>query len=349
MDKAAVMIPVILVTGFLGSGKTTLINRLIAHFSGRVGRLAVMINEFASIGIDGALVPPGDYVKIELNKGSIFCSCMRSDFIGELKKLALDVKPDLLLIEATGIARVDDLYGMMRLDGLDSLIHIQKNICVVDARNFFKVEQTLEASGIQVDYADVLILNKIDQADDELVDRTLKLLAKHNDRAPVYHALFGDIPPELVFTEGTTNLLTTEGTQKIRTTENTEKAEGRNARTAGRVGQFDPLRVPDFHSCSLKLDGVFNREKWRALQDFFSELGVLRAKGIIRFPEGLRYFEIINGEYSEKDVPPAFVGRQQSIFTFVARQKFSIEFTARIKACSGVIELKSTNSLLVRH
>ncbi|MDX9958663.1 MAG: GTP-binding protein, partial [Spirochaetia bacterium] len=129
MDQAAVMIPVILVTGFLGSGKTTLVNNLIDHFSGRVERLAVMINEFASIGIDGALVPPGDYVKIELNKGSIFCSCMRTDFIAELKKLALDVRPDLLLIEATGIARVDDLYGMMSQDGLDTLIRIQKNIC----------------------------------------------------------------------------------------------------------------------------------------------------------------------------------------------------------------------------
>jgi G3E family GTPase len=329
MDKAAVMIPVILVTGFLGAGKTTVINRLITHFAGRVGQLAVMINEFASIGIDGALVPPGDYVKIELNKGSIFCSCMRSDFIAELKKLALDVKPDLLLIEATGIARVDDLYGMMSQDGLDSLIRIQKNICVVDARNFFKVEQTLEASGIQVDYADAIILNKIDQADDDLVGKTLKLIAKHNHHAPVYHTLFGDISPELVFTECM------------------DCTEGQMTKTTVRAGQFDPLRVPEFHSCSLKLDGVFNKGEWAVLSDSLAEAGVLRAKGIIRFPDGLRYFEIVNGEYSEKEVPPAFAGRQQSIFTFVAREKFSTGFTASIKACAGGVVLGSSNLKLV--
>ena len=328
------MIPVILVTGFLGAGKTTVINRLIDHFSGRVGRLAVMINEFASIGIDGALVPPGDYVKIELNKGSIFCSCMRTDFIAELKKLALDVRPDLLLIEATGIARVDDLYGMMSQDGLDKLIRIQKNICVVDARNFFKVEQTLEASGIQVAYADTIILNKIDQADDELVDRTLKLIAKHNERAPVYHTLFGAISPELVFTEGAEEILTTEGT------EYTEMEEGRKSKASEISGQFDPSRAPEFHSCSLKVDGVFNKEKWSALTGSCAEAGVLRAKGIIRFPEGLRYFEIINGEYSEKDVPPVFAGRQQSILTFVARDKFSTSFMDGIKACAGMMVLK---------
>ena len=342
MAEAAVMIPVILVGGFLGAGKTTVINRLIDHFSGRVGRLAVMINEFASIGIDGALVPPGDYVKIELNKGSIFCSCMRSDFIAELKKLALDVRPDLLLIEATGIARVDDLYGMMSQDGLDALIRIQKNICVVDARNFFKVEQTLEASGIQVAYADTIILNKIDQADDDLVARTLKLIAKHNDHAPVYHTLFGDISPELVFTEATAVTESRAGSAAA------EGTEGWKSKPSGISGQFDPLRPPGFFSFSLKLGGVFNREKWTALTDSLVEAGVLRAKGIIRFPDGLRYFEIINGGYSEKEVPPAFAGRQQSILTFVARKKFSATVTDQIKACAGGMVLKPACTKLVR-
>ncbi len=60
--------------------------------------------------------------KIELNRGSIFCACIRTDFTAELKRLATDVKPDLLLIEATGIARVDDLYAMMSQDGLDRLL-----------------------------------------------------------------------------------------------------------------------------------------------------------------------------------------------------------------------------------
>lgn len=315
------MIPVILVTGFLGAGKTTVINRLISHFSGRVARLAVMINEFASIGIDGALVPPGDYVKIELNKGSIFCSCMRTDFIAELKKLALDVQPDLLLIEATGIARVDDLYGMMSLDGLHTLIRIQKNICVVDARNFFKVEQTLEASGIQVAYADAVILNKIDMADDELVGRTLQLIAKHNSIAPVYHALYGDFSPELVF-NGNTNSPTAKANMNPPT--------------------FDEKRPADFHSCSLKLEGIIDRPAW---QEFIASLpgdSILRAKGILRFSMGSRYYEIINGEYYEKEVPPALAGRRQSIFTFVGRDPFPAGFSERLRGCAKTVALQPT-------
>jgi len=313
------MIPVILVTGFLGAGKTTVINRLIAHFSGRVARLAVMINEFASIGIDGALVAPGDYVKIELNKGSIFCSCMRSDFIAELKKLAIDVQPDLLLIEATGIARVDDLYGMMRLDGLDTLIRLQKNICVVDAKNFFKVEQTLEAAGVQVEYADTIILNKIDQAEDGLVDRTLKLIAHHNDTAPVYHALFGDFSPELVFAGSLA-----------------EQPESVEKITPG----FDHKRASEFFSCSLKLDGIINADAWKVFIASLPDTMILRAKGIIRFPGGLRYYEIINGEYSEKEVPPLLAARQQSIFTFVSHDQFPADFLDRLRACATVVTIK---------
>ncbi|MFH2113189.1 MAG: hypothetical protein ABIJ86_01615, partial [Spirochaetota bacterium] len=92
---------------------------------------------------------------------------------------------------------------------------------------------------------------------------------------------------------------------------------------------------------SLKLDGVFNRDEWQALIDSLAGAGVLRAKGIIRFPAGLRYFELISGEYSEKEVPLSLAGRQQSIFTFVARDKFSTAFTDQIKACAGGMVLKS--------
>ena len=81
-----------------------------------------MVNEFGTIGVDAALVKEGDFYKIELNKGSIFCICMRTDFITEVKKIAEEIKPDILLIEATGIARVDDMYAMLKADDLDTMI-----------------------------------------------------------------------------------------------------------------------------------------------------------------------------------------------------------------------------------
>ena len=93
------MIPTILLTGFLGSGKTTLLNRLIDHYKSK--RTVLLINEFGKVGIDGELLVEGNYEKIELNKGSLFCICVRTDFIFEVETIATQIKPELLIIEAT--------------------------------------------------------------------------------------------------------------------------------------------------------------------------------------------------------------------------------------------------------
>ena len=317
MDQDAVVtaaaIPTVLVTGFLGAGKTTVINRLITHigsqWSERPGRLAVMINEFASIGIDGALVPDAvaslgeGYVKIELNRGSIFCACMRTDFIAELRNLVTSVRPDMLLVEATGIARVDDLYRMMRQDRLDALIRIVRTICVADAVNFHKVAQTLEAVGIQARYADTFILNKVDRADASLLELTERLLRQYNAAAPIYRAVRGDVPLDEVLGSGT----------------------GAGAAAGGRVaaGADDSAPIasePDYHSASMQFSGVFDRAKWAALLGALGPARLLRAKGVIVYADGPRYFEVVNGEYSETEAPASLAQKGVSIFTFVAEE-----------------------------
>ena len=82
------MIPLTLITGFLGAGKTTFLRHLLAYRVKAVPgapyaprRLGVIVNEFAELGLDGVQLPEGDYRKWELNRGSIFCICMRTDFI----------------------------------------------------------------------------------------------------------------------------------------------------------------------------------------------------------------------------------------------------------------------------
>ena len=95
-------IPTIILTGFLGAGKTTLLNRLIDYYQST--RTVLLINEFGQVGIDGQLLAAGNYQKIELNKGSLFCICVRTDFIDEVERIATEMRPELLIIEATGLA-----------------------------------------------------------------------------------------------------------------------------------------------------------------------------------------------------------------------------------------------------
>ena len=91
---------VLLITGFLGSGKTTFLNRLINNFPKDL-KLTILMNEFGEIGIDGTLVEGDDIDMMEISKGSIFCVCVKTDFIKGLYELNTKVQPDVLLIEST--------------------------------------------------------------------------------------------------------------------------------------------------------------------------------------------------------------------------------------------------------
>ena len=104
-------IPTIILTGFLGAGKTTLLNRLIEHYNSE--RTVLLINEFGQVSIDGELLAEGNYEKIELNKGSLFCICVRTDFIFEVERIAKELKPELLIIEATGLADTSEMEKML--------------------------------------------------------------------------------------------------------------------------------------------------------------------------------------------------------------------------------------------
>ncbi|MBC2745103.1 MAG: hypothetical protein HGJ93_19285 [Desulfosarcina sp.] len=94
---------VYLITGFLGSGKTTLLNRIIQSFP-KDRKLMILMNEFGDIGVDGTLVDDDDLAMLEISKGSIFCVCVKTDFIKGLMDIAQRMQPDVLIIEATGVA-----------------------------------------------------------------------------------------------------------------------------------------------------------------------------------------------------------------------------------------------------
>ena len=105
---------VYLITGFLGSGKTTLLNRIIDRFP-EDQKLTLLVNEFGEIGVDGTLVEGEDIDMMEISKGSIFCVCVKTDFIKGLYELNSKVKPDVLLIESTGVANPSDLKKDLKL------------------------------------------------------------------------------------------------------------------------------------------------------------------------------------------------------------------------------------------
>ncbi len=187
--------PVVLLTGYLGAGKTTLLNALLTddHFGQQ--RLAIIVNEFGTVGIDGALLTPGNYRKYEINKGSLFCICTRTDLIAALAEIKQQQPPpDLVLIEATGLAEPRDLTSALELPDLTGTFNIARTVCLVDPLAFPKVQTILKAVTAQVQVADLIVLNKCDLATEQQISDVETQLRELNPAADILRTQFAHIP-----------------------------------------------------------------------------------------------------------------------------------------------------------
>lgn len=177
------MIAFNLITGFLGSGKTTLLKNLLSELS-TTKRIAVIQNEFAHTGIDGKeLMNVNQSFKlVEINNGSVFCVCQLGNFINNLLQLVKEYNPEVVFLEASGLADPISICELLQESELNGLITLNKCICLIDAPNFFKGLNTLNRVKHQIMVADHIIINKTDLVNgpiDEIVSeiKTLNCFA----------------------------------------------------------------------------------------------------------------------------------------------------------------------------
>lgn len=185
-------IEVYLITGFLGSGKTSCLNHIIKNAPPNV-KTMVLMNEFGSVGIDGVLVETEDLEVLEINKGSIFCACAKTDFINALAEIAVNIRPDVLFIEATGAANPADIRRDMQLPFFKGAFSFKKQLCLIDTANFTQAADNFAAAGYQLKDADICVLNKIDISGPEQVLAVKARIAKLNPRAIFMQTAFGQI------------------------------------------------------------------------------------------------------------------------------------------------------------
>jgi G3E family GTPase len=187
------LVPVVLLTGFLGSGKTTLLNRLLAHRqahqSPTAGKLAVLVNELGSVGIDASLLPPGAARQVELAGGCICCTL--DENLAESLNALLDAEPQVrwVIIETTGIAEPLPIIWTLTGESLAGRIRLAAVVTVVDALEHARHRPIAESVDNQVEHADILVVSKRDAlpADRREADRSelVAELRRHNPTAPV--------------------------------------------------------------------------------------------------------------------------------------------------------------------
>ncbi len=190
-----------LVTGFLGSGKTTVLNDALAGMAGR--RVAVVVNEWGKQGVDGSLLlDPAGYGITELAGGQLFCSCVGPAFMAALERL-VGLGLEAVLVETSGLAKpatLGQLVAEVERRSAGAVAYAGLT-CVVDAVRFRVLRGAAMALDEQVAYADRFIVTKTDLADTDALADTLAILKAARPDAPITlrsgspvdgAALFGD-------------------------------------------------------------------------------------------------------------------------------------------------------------
>jgi putative photosynthetic complex assembly protein 2 len=305
-----------IIAGFLGSGKTTFIRRLLAGSDPAV-RTLVLVNDFGALGIDGSLLDGRGAEIVELANGCICCS-LRHDLERQLQSVILEYAPQRVVIEPSGLADVAALMRVLGQPGLRPLVRSLRVCAMIDASSFIadfgRMPAYFEA---QAELAPLLIVNKTDLVSAAELNAVTATLRQLNPRAVAVNSVYG-----LVDAEGfdpRAALVTQSGADDW-----PEHLDDHRLETAA-----------GFSSWSTRLDGACHPQGLQDLLDSISLGGfgaVERVKGIARAGAGWVHFDVAGGRTSMAAFAPQ--SREEPRVTAIGRGFDWVGLQAAFEACA---------------
>src|SRR2546427_8203168 len=269
--------PITIITGPLGGGKTTLLRHLLNSVS---RRLAIVMNEFGEIAIDSKIIEGKSVRLAELGGGCVCCSLI-GEFEVAVNEIIDTVQPEQIVLETTGVAEpgalvsdIEENLPRVRLDG---------TVSVMDADGLIKYPSLGHTTRLQIEEADLILLNKIDLIAEGDLKPMEEKLRGINEVAPILHTQRCQVDPDLLF-----------GISR-------EKKTG---------AAPHHVHQPEFESFSYSSAEIFAREKF---EQFVADLPaeIYRAKGFVRFPDGTHLFNFVAGRW---DFEPFTSNKTELVF-----------------------------------
>jgi len=261
------MIRLYLLTGFLGAGKTTFLTNTLEHLKGE--KVGVIMNEFGKIGIDGTIIKKDGMELIEINRGSIFCSCLKLSFAQAMIEMA-DRELEYLFVESSGLADPSNIGEV--LEGVTSVkgevYDYRGAVCLVDAPNFLEQIEDLETVERQLKHCHMVIVNKADLVDEAALTKVLEKIREINHKVDVEIASFGKIDYKFLELDLMKNQWI-EGEESTNTPENKPK------------------------TLNLTYEGEITKEQLTAFINKISS-DAFRIKGFFKLEDGWNQVDVVN-------------------------------------------------------
>ena len=330
-------IPITLLTGFLGAGKTTLVNRLLS--APDAGKIAVIVNEFGEIGIDGDLIARASEDMLELTNGCICCAA-QGDLMEGLNRLFLrkvglaepQVDFDKIVIETTGIADPSPLARLFYTDmKLDLTFRLDAVLTVVDLKHVTgQIARSPEAEK-QIAIADKLIFNKRDLVNDEQFAEAVAAVERLNPFSVKEVTTHGALPVD--------RLLDLDLFEPKRRDDMLGAWIGADRPAAADHAHDDHEHTPGVGAVCLQSRQAL---EWNALLRFFLELtqekgeDLFRVKGMVHF-QNVDKPVIIQGVQATFS-PPTYAeswprGEVETRIVVIGRDLDAADMQARFAAC----------------
>ena len=286
---------IILVSGFLGAGKTTLIQKWLNE--GKLhGKIAIVENDFGDVGVDAALLRSGTIPVTELSAGCICCS-LSGDFVRALEDLITRYAPDTILIEPSGVGMLSDVR---RACVHPRILPLARVLCAITVVDIKRMQRYLENFGAfyedQIRRADVIVFSRVEQYP-ELASSATERIISLNQSARIYFEPWD----------------TLSATEVLQTDEDIEKKRqviGRRTSAQSTV-QRQHFAEEMFQTITIHTDRVFTAEELHTkLQAAEQSCKImLRAKGVLRSVDGYYLVQYTEGEtqIESSQIPGGFL------------------------------------------